>query len=66
VNYRKIVEAAGGTFLELRGNVVRFAAEPGGPTLSLYTYALKSVTDVQLAVKHFRESRELDGWHAGL
>jgi hypothetical protein len=66
VDYKKIVEAAGGLFVGVRDNVVRFKAEPEGATLSVYTYALKSVTDVQLAMKHFRESRKLDGWDAGV
>jgi hypothetical protein len=66
MNYPKIVKSANAIFISVNYNVLRFQAEPGGKILSLYTSAVRSPEDIKLAVKAFRESRELDGWHAGV
>ncbi len=53
--YKTLVEGAGAQFIDVRGNVVRFRDPETGTLLSLYTFALRSIEDVRLALKSVRE-----------
>jgi hypothetical protein len=55
MDYQKIVESAGGMFLEVRDGFVLFRDGANGPTLRLYASACRRVTDVVLAIKASRE-----------
>jgi hypothetical protein len=56
MDYQQIIEAAGAEYIGVRGNSVLFR-DPlaGGVVLSLYCFALRSVRDVELALKNARE-----------
>jgi hypothetical protein len=56
MNYRELVEQAGAEFIGVERNSVLFR-DGDGPTLTLYTFACRSVEDVALALKGAREKR---------
>jgi len=60
--FRRIVEAAGGIFVEVRDGTVLFRSEPQGRTLSVYRFAC-NVENVRLGLKRAAEEvRELSVW----
>jgi hypothetical protein len=58
IDAQTVVESAGATFVAEREGVVYFRADDG-MTISLYAFALRSIDDVELALKSHRE-RVLD------
>lgn len=59
---QNIVEEAGAEFVHLKDGVVVFRAGPNEDPISLYPYALRSVVDVQLALKNARERNQAQAW----
>jgi hypothetical protein len=65
MDYRKTVEEAGGRFVGVVGDSVLFTDPVSGRSLSLYIKALRSVADVELALKSAREKNlEFEPWGA--
>jgi hypothetical protein len=61
-NYKLLVERAGGIFVGVNDGAVLFRASPDSPVCSLYPFALRSVTDVQLALKSVAERKKESQW----
>jgi hypothetical protein len=62
-HYRTLVEDAGAIFVGIQygaksGPIVLFQGAAGQSTIALYTFALKNVDDVRMAVKSKREQTE--------
>lgn len=63
IDYRELVERAGGIFVGVRRNSVLFRSNPEGRTLSLYLTACRDVSDVAFAIKADRkQDREFSVW----
>jgi hypothetical protein len=59
---RDLVERAGAVYLGMTNDCVQFAPHPGGQVISLYLFACRSVEDVRLALKSYRERLSVDVW----
>jgi hypothetical protein len=59
LHYKTLVERAGALFVGVSNGSVIFRSGPGEANISLYQFALRSEKDVQLAVKNYRERRQL-------
>ena len=59
INYKAIIEAAGGHFISMQGNTVYFFDERGTRLLSLYVWACKR-ENILLALKSAREPEPAD------
>ena len=65
-DYRELVERAGGIFVGVRDYSVLFPSDSEGRRLSLYLFACRTVSDVELALKFEREQdREFSVWEKG-
>jgi hypothetical protein len=71
VDYKRIVEQAGGTFVGVRrgcartGDLIQFRPTKDGPILSVYARLL-SAEDVRLAIKNFHDTARGEAWQAGV
>ena len=61
-SFQKLIEAAGAHFICVKDNAVLFSAAPGEDPITLYPSALRTTTDVVLAVKHYRERQKAEAW----
>jgi hypothetical protein len=60
MDFKKLIEAAGGVYIGTRGNSVLFRdPQSGNQVLSLYCFALRSTKDVALALKAAREPQPI-------
>ena len=63
MNYAELISQAGGHFVAVRGNSVLFTDRLTGTSVSLYTWACRSLADVELALKSAREKNlEFEPW----
>lgn len=64
-NFRELIEQAGAEFVAVRGESVFFLDPVSGKSLSLYTWACRSLADIELALKSAREKNlEFEPWGA--
>lgn len=62
-NFEELISQAGARFVGLVGNSVLFIDPVTGESLRLYTWALRSLRDVELALKSAREkSLDFEPW----
>lgn len=69
--YRGLVETAGGIFLGIQsgsavGEIVMFQRVVGGNTIAVYAKALRTVHDVELALKADAEKYALNKFEVGV
>ena len=70
--YRGLVETAGGIFLGVQagaiegGEIVMFQRVRGGNTIAVYAKALRTVHDVELAIKADAEKYALNKFEVGV
>jgi hypothetical protein len=60
--FQELVEKAGAEFLGLRDGQVCFRAGPDESICKLYPFALRSITDVALALKSSRDRTRQAMW----
>jgi len=60
--FRKLIERAGAKFVGLKSSAVLFRADENSPICSLYSWVLKNVGDVELALKSEREKQRAAQW----
>jgi hypothetical protein len=60
--FADIIKKAGAEFLGLRDGQVSFRADADSPVCRLYPYALRSVVDVELAIKSAKEKKMAAQW----
>ena len=61
-SFRLLIQRAGGELVGVRNGEILFRADADSPICSLYPFALRSVVDVQLALKNAREKHRASAW----
>jgi hypothetical protein len=60
--FRALVERAGAELVGVKDGEILFRANADSPICKLYPYAIRSVVDIQLALKNAREKQMASAW----
>lgn len=60
--FKLMIERAGAGLVGVKDGEILFRANAGSPICKLYLYAIRSIVDIQLALKNAREKQQASAW----